>query len=143
MQVNFESSNLNDRTSGTLLKESVHLRTYQNLLFNPANWTWIHQVRYLVHEAPAAQQNPSKTLLVPVFHVKHVSEVRFLVRGHHTVQRVSFRHLADHKTPNYTEITRSHILVFYGPIGVKRDSLNDVVTSDKETDLKNVFYVKN
>ena len=76
----------------------------------------IHQTRYLVHEA---LRNPSKTLLVPVFHVKHVFEVRSLVRGHHTVQRVSFRHLADHKTPNYTEITRSHILVFYGRIGVK------------------------
>ena len=76
----------------------------------------IHQTRYLVQEAP---RNPSKTLLVPVFHVKHVSEIRFLVRLHHTVLRVLFRHLADRKTPNYTEITRSHILVFYGPLGVE------------------------
>ena len=76
----------------------------------------IHQTRYLVQEAP---RNPSKTLLVPVFHAKHVSEVRFLVRVHHTVLRVSFRHLADHKTPNYTEDTRSHILVFCGPVCVE------------------------
>ena len=73
---------------------------------------------------------------MPVFHVKHVSEVRFLVRGHHTVLRVSFRHLADRKhqiTQGTQDLTCWCFTVRYVS---KRDPLNGVVTSDKETELK-------